>query len=190
MVAFADKPILELTTPEEWEAYLEGDPEVTGVRLKLRKKGATQPGITRQEALDVALCFGWIDGQSSRLDDQFQLQSYTPRRRASPWSRINVEHTERLIAEGRMRPEGLAEIERARADGRWDAAYRQRDAEVPDDFRAALEVVPAASAHFATLTGSARFAFLFRLGLAKRPETRARRISEFVAVLERGQTLG
>lgn len=187
MVAFADKPILPFTTAAEWEDYLAGDPDTGGVRLKLRKKNAVDPGLDRQEALDVALCFGWIDGQSSGFDEQFQLQSYTPRRRASPWSKINVEHAERLIAEGRMRPAGLAEIERAKADGRWDAAYRQRDLDVPDDVRAALSATPAASVAWEALPKTARFSWLFRFGQLRRAESRKRYIAELVAALGRGE---
>lgn len=189
MVAFADKPILFPRDTAEWERFLEADPPDGGIRLRLRKKSSTAPGITWSEALDVALCFGWIDGQSSRLDDDYTLQSFTPRRARSPWSQINVGHAERLIAEGRMRAGGLAEIERAKADGRWDAAYRQKDA-VPDpDFQAALDANPAALAHFERLGKQARFAFLFRLGNLRRPETRATRIAEYVDLLARGGSL-
>jgi len=189
MASFADKPIMPFTTVAEWDAYLAGDPDPDGVRIKLRKKGAVDPGLTRLEALEVALCHGWIDGQGSSYDEQFSLQSYTPRRRASPWSTINVEHVERLIAEGRMRPAGHAEIERAKGDGRWDAAYRQKDAPIPPDFQAALDASPAALAEFATVTGSARFAFLFRLGNVKRAETRERKIAEYIELLESGGRL-
>ena len=189
MASFADKPLMPFTTVEEWDAYLSNDPNPDGVRIKIRKKGAVDPGLTRLEALEVALCHGWIDGQGSSYDEQFSLQSYTPRRRASPWSTINVEHVERLIAEGRMNPAGHAEIERAKADGRWDAAYRQKDAPVPPDFQVALDANPKAAAEFATVTGSARFAFLFRLGNLKRPESRARKIIEYIEILERGERL-
>ena len=189
MASFADKPLMPFTTVEEWDAYLSNDPNPDGVRIKIRKKGAVDPGLTRLEALEVALCHGWIDGQGSSYDEQFSLQSYTPRRRASPWSTINVEHVERLIAEGRMNPAGHAEIERAKADGRWDAAYRQKDAPVPPDFQVALDGNPKAAAEFATVTGSARFAFLFRLGNLKRPESRARKIIEYIEILERGERL-
>mgnify|MGYP001565994894 CR=1 FL=1 len=189
MVSFEDKPILHPHTVAEWEAFLEADPPDGGVRLQLRKKSSSAPGLLYGEALDVALCFGWIDGQSKRLDDDYMLQAFTPRRSRSPWSQINRGHVERLILAGRMRPSGHAEIERAKADGRWDAAYRQQDAAVPDDFQAALDASAPASAFFATLTGSTRFAFLFRISNLKRPETRARRIAEYVALLEQGQTL-
>lgn len=189
MVAFADKPLLHFTAPEQWEAFLEDDPPDGGVRLLLQKKAATLPGIRYAEALDVALCFGWIDGQAGRHDDDFSQQAFTPRRRTSPWSQINIGHVERLIAEGRMRPGGLAEVERAKADGRWDAAYRQKDAPVPDDLRAALDRDPVASAAFDALNAQNRWAILFRVGSAKRTDTRARRIADFVAMLARGERL-
>ncbi|WP_207453329.1 YdeI/OmpD-associated family protein [Herbiconiux sp. SYSU D00978] len=189
MVAFADKPLLEVESVEEWERFLENDPPDGGVRLKLLKKTRTGPGIQYPEALDVALCHGWIDGQVARFDDDYVLQAFTPRRARSPWSQINREHVERLIAEGRMRPGGQAEIDRAKADGRWDAAYRQKGMDVPDDLQAAIDASPAAAEFFATLSKQNRFAMVFRLGNLKRPENRARRIAEYVAMLERGETL-
>ncbi|SMH38761.1 Uncharacterized conserved protein YdeI, YjbR/CyaY-like superfamily, DUF1801 family [Rathayibacter oskolensis] len=189
MVSWADKPILPFVTADEWDAYLSGDPDPGGVRLKMRKKNAVDPGITYAEALDVALCHGWIDGQAGAFDEQFSLQAFTPRRKASPWSQVNREHVARLIEEGRMRPAGHAEIERAKADGRWDAAYRQKGAEVPADLRAALDANPAASEFFASLGAQQRFAFLFRLQQLKRPETRTRRIQEYVAMLAEGRGL-
>jgi len=189
MVSFADKPILPFVAAGEWEAYLADAPDPGGVRLKLRKKAAVDPGLTYAEALDVALCHGWIDGQAGAFDEQFMLQAFTPRRRASPWSQVNREHVARLIEAGRMRPAGLAEIERAKADGRWDAAYRQKGAEVPPDLLAALEADPAAAAFFATVSGQKRFALLFRLQQLKRPESRERRIREYVELLHDGRTL-
>lgn len=190
MAAVEHKPLLTVDTVADWIAYLEDEPNPDGVRLRLRKKKSTLPGITYDEALDVALCFGWIDGQVKSLDEDYHWQVFTPRRRASPWSQRNRDHIARLTAAGLMRPQGLAEVERAKADGRWDAAYRVKDAPVPPDLQAAFDASPAAAAFFATLTGSTRFAFLFRLGNLKRPETRARRIAEYVAMLERGETLG
>src|SRR6476660_9239988 len=126
MVANADKPVLRFTSVADWEAWLEANPEHPGVRLTMRKKASTAPGITYDEALESALCFGWIDGQVARFDDDFSLQVFTPRRPRSVWSQRNVGIVERLIAEGRMREPGFAQIERAKADGRWDAAYRQK----------------------------------------------------------------
>ncbi len=190
MVAHSAKPLVGPFTRDGWEAFLTDDPPVDGVRVLLRKKASTAPGIGYPEALDIALCFGWIDGQITRHDDDYTAQSFTPRRVRSVWSQVNREHIERLIVEGRMTPAGLAEVDRAKADGRWDAAYRQRDAPVPDDFRAALDASPAAAAFFDGLTGSARFAFLFRLGQAARPETRVARIERYIAMLERGERLG
>jgi uncharacterized protein YdeI (YjbR/CyaY-like superfamily) len=146
--------------------------------------------VTVAEAVEVALCFGWIDGQVARHDADWFLQRYTPRRRQSRWSRINRERALALIAAGRMRSAGLAQVEAARADGRWEAAYAgQRTATVPDDLRAALDANPAAAAFFATLRGANRYAILYRVQDAKRPETRARRIDRFVAMLARGETL-
>jgi uncharacterized protein YdeI (YjbR/CyaY-like superfamily) len=188
MTAFADKPLFHPTTAAEWEAFLENDPPHGGVRLQLRKKNSSAPGMLYGEALDVALCFGWIDGQTGRLDDDYTLQAFTPRRARSPWSQINREHVARLEATGRMRPAGLAEVARAQADGRWDIAYRQKGAEIPADFQAALDASPAAAAHHATLTKQDLFAFTFRLSRVVRPETRARKIAEFVAMLEAGRS--
>jgi uncharacterized protein YdeI (YjbR/CyaY-like superfamily) len=189
VVSHDDKPLFHPYSAVQWEAFLDDDPPRDGVRLQLRKKKSLAPGIVYAEALDVALCFGWIDGQTQRLDDDYTLQSFTPRRVRSPWSEINREHVARLIEEGRMRPSGQAEIDRAKEDGRWDAAYRQKTATIPDDLQAALDASPAASAFFATLGKQARFAFIFRLGGIKRPETRERRICDYIARLERGETL-
>ncbi len=188
MSSFAEKPILPFTDWREWEAFLEDDPPADGVRLKIVKVKAAVPGITRQEALDVALCFGWIDGQAGAFDEDYSLQAYTPRRARSPWSQINREHVERLIAEGRMRPAGQAEIDRAKADGRWDAAYRQKDAPVPPELQALLDQNPTASANFAALTAQNRWAFIFRIQQAVKPETRERRARQFLEMLERGET--
>ena len=188
MASFAEKPIFDFTI-EQWEQFLADDPPDAGIRLKLRKKSSKAPGITWQEALDVALCYGWIDGQAGRFDDDYTLQAFTPRRKNSPWSQINREHVARLIADGRMRPGGLAEVERAKADGRWDAAYRQKDAEVPGDLQLALDANPAALAMFAKLSSQNRFAILFRIGSVKRAETRAAKIAGFVAMLQRGETI-
>ncbi|PZQ90573.1 MAG: bacteriocin-protection protein, YdeI/OmpD-associated family [Leifsonia xyli] len=188
MSSFAEKPILPFTDWREWEAFLANDPPGEGVRLKLLKAKATVPGITRQEALDVALCFGWIDGQVGAFDDDFSLQAYTPRRARSPWSQINREHVARLVAEGRMRPAGQAEVDRAQADGRWDAAYRQKEAPVPAELQSLLDGSPTASAFFATLSAQNRWAFILRITQAVRPETRERRARQFLEMLERGES--
>lgn len=188
MGAIADRPLLFFTSAAEWDSWLEANHRHDGVRLQLRKKNTSKPGIVYSEALDVALCWGWIDGQAGSLDDDYYTNGFSPRRARSPWSKINREHVARLIASGAMRPEGLAEIKRAEADGRWDAAYSQRDP-VPDDLQAALDASASAAAFFATLSSQNRFAILFRIGNVKRAETRARKIGEFVAMLERGETV-
>lgn len=188
MAGVSDKPVLEVETIEAWDAWLSDDPDLQGVRLRLRKKASKRPGITYAEALDSALCFGWIDGQAGALDEDYHLQVFTPRRTRSVWSQRNREHIARLTAAGRMRPAGLAEVERAKADGRWDAAYRQKDAPVPDDLQAALDASPVAAALFAKLTAQNRFAILFRIDTVRRAETRAAKIVTFIAMLERGET--
>lgn len=190
MASFDEKPILFFTDIAEWERFLEGEPPDEGVRLQLRKKNSTAPGFTWDDALEVALCFGWIDGQTKRMDDDYTLQAFTPRRRSSPWSQINQGHVERLIAAGRMRPAGQAEIDRAKADGRWEAAYRTKDAQPSPEFQAAIDASPAAAATWATLNRGARWPFLFRLANLKRAETRTRNIAKYVEMLERGERLG
>lgn len=162
-----------------------------GVWLVLAKKGTTDPtSLSYAQALDEALCEGWIDGQKRSRDAATFSQRFTPRRRASVWSKRNVGLTEQLIAAGRMRPAGLAEIERAKADGRWAAAYSgQASTTVPEDLGAALAANAEASAMFARLNGANRFAVLFRVETAKRPETRARRVEQLVAMLARGETI-
>ncbi len=188
MAAVSVKPVLEIVTVEQWEGWLAANSDHDGVRLRLRKKASQRPGITYPEALDSALCFGWIDGQAGVLDQDYHLQVFTPRRSRSPWSQRNREHVARLTAAGRMRAAGIAEVERAKSDGRWDAAYRQKDAPVPDDLRAALDASPRASAFFAHLTAQNRWAILFRISSVKRTSTRAAKIESFVAMLERGET--
>jgi uncharacterized protein YdeI (YjbR/CyaY-like superfamily) len=189
MAGVKDRPLLLFATPAEWEAWLEQNVGHDGIRLQLRKKSSTKPGMLYAEALDVALCWGWIDGQAGSIDADYFYNGFSPRRARSPWSQINREHVARLIADGRMRPTGLAEVDRAKADGRWDAAYRQKDAEIPDDLAVALAASPAAAAMFATLSSQNRFAILFRIGAVKRAETRAAKIATYVAMLERGETL-
>jgi uncharacterized protein YdeI (YjbR/CyaY-like superfamily) len=192
----ADQP--ELLVPDaavwhEWLAANHADP--TGVWLVLAKKAAlAHPDppttLTYAEALDEALCHGWIDGQARRRDELTSFQRFTPRRARSPWSTRNVGHVARLNQEGRMRPAGLAEVERARSDGRWEAAYAgPATAEVPDDVAAAIAADPAAAAMFERLTSQNRYAILHRLGQLKRAETRTRRIEEYVAMLARGETI-
>jgi len=184
-------PIMPFASQADWEAFLEVEHATSpGVRIKLAKKASGIPTVSYALALEVALCFGWIDGQTGSLDETWYLQRFTPRRRKSKWSQINVRHVARLIAEGRMRPAGLAQIEAAKADGRWDAAYESpANATVPDDLAVALAANPAADAFFRTLTGSNRYGVLYRIRDAKWPETRARRIANFVQMLAEGRTI-
>jgi uncharacterized protein YdeI (YjbR/CyaY-like superfamily) len=161
-----------------------------GVWIKMAKMHSGIRSVDHAGALQVALCFGWIDGQRRPVDETYFVQKFTPRRPRSRWSKINVAHVERLTANGRMRPAGQREVDAAKADGRWEAAYAsQSTIEVPDDFEAALDACPAAAAFFATLGRSARFPFLYRIHDAKRPETRAKRIAQSVALLAEGKTL-
>ncbi|WP_439593640.1 YdeI/OmpD-associated family protein [Microbacterium sp.] len=189
MVAVSAKPVLHVDAVTEWERWLESDPDPDGVRLRVRKAASSKPGITYAEALDVALCFGWIDGQKQSMDADYFLQVFTPRRPRGVWSKVNIEHAARLIAEGRMRPAGQHEIDRAKADGRWDAAYRQSDGEIPPDLQAALDADPAIAAAFAAQSAQNRFAMAFRVSSLKRPESRAARVAQYVAMLARGETI-
>jgi len=187
-----DVPELTVADAAAWRAWL-GDhhDEQRGVWLVLANKGTTEPtNLTYAEAVDEALCHGWIDGQARRRDGSTRFQRFTPRRARSPWSARNVGIIARLVAEGRMHPAGLAEVERAKADGRWDAAYAgPASAEVPADLAAALAAEPQAQAMFDILTSQNRFAVLHRVGGARRADTRARRIEQFVAMLARRETI-
>lgn len=189
MVAVKDRPLLFFATAAEWRSWLEANLQHDGIRLQLRKKNTTLPGMLYAEALDEALCVGWIDGQSGSIDADYFYNGFSPRRARSPWSQINRDHVARLIAEGRMREPGQAQIDAAKADGRWDAAYRQKDAEVPADLQLALAASPAALELFTRLSGQNRFAILFRVGAVTRPETRAKKIAGFVEMLARGETI-
>ncbi len=183
--------LLRVDSAGAWEAWLEhhGDGS-QGVWLAIAKKASPVPGPSYAEAVEVALCFGWIDSQKRGLDDNAFLQRFTPRRSRSRWSRANREQVERLLGAGRMRPAGLREVEAARADGRWDAAYpSQGQAEVPADLAAVLEENPRAKAYFDALDSRNRYAILYRIDAARRPATRERRVREFVAMLERGETI-
>ena len=182
-------PILPFESKKKFAEWLAVQHDTSaGVWMKLAKKAAGIPSVTYQEALDVALCYGWIDGQKRSFDDKYFLQKFTPRRPKSIWSKINVEKVERLIASGEMKPAGLKAIEAAKQDGRWAAAYEsQKNSSVPEDFQSALEKNKQAKAFFETLHGANRYAFLFRIQTAKKLETRAKRISQFVEMLERGE---
>lgn len=185
-----DDLILSFATSAELERWLEAHHRKAAlVWIKYAKKGSGEPSITMTEAVDVALCHGWIDGQSKSLGERYYLQRFTPRRVASNWSKINRDRVARLIQEGRMRPAGLAEIDRAKADGRWDAAYDSpRTAVVPDDLTQALARRPLARAAFEKLKAMDRYAILHRLQIAKQPQTRARQIEAFATRLEAGET--
>ena len=175
-----------------WRAWLGAHhADEVGVELVLAKKGTTEPtSLTYEQALDEALCHGWIDGQVRRRDESTYRQRFTPRRARSQWSMRNVGHVERMLAEGRMQPAGLAAVERAKADGRWEKAYPgQKAIEVPDDLARALAAEPGARANFELLSSQNRYAVLYRIHSAKRSDTRARRIDQYVAMLARGETL-
>ena len=158
--------------------------------LALTKKGGTVTTLTWQQAVDEALCFGWIDGQARKRDEESSWIRFTPRRSRSPWSQRNVAHVARLEAEGRMQPAGRAAVDAAKADGRWAAAYAPpSEAEVPADLLAAIAAVPAAQAMFDVLTKTNRFALIYRVNAVKRAQTRERKIGEFVAMLARHETI-
>jgi uncharacterized protein YdeI (YjbR/CyaY-like superfamily) len=174
--------------PDGFEAWLEANGEASdGVWVKMAKKHTGIPSLNWARAVEVALCFGWIDGQSRRIDDDWYLQRFTPRRSKSTWSKINREKVQALTAAGRMRPGGLAEVDRAKADGRWEAAYdSMTTASVPDDLARALDDA-GLSEVFANLDSRNRYAILHRIQTARKPETRARRITKYVAMLEAGE---
>jgi|SRR5437588_3715588 len=182
-------PIIQLSDQQAWERWLEQHGSSPGVWLKIAKKGTAERTVSHAEALELALCFGWIDGQRLACDETFFLQRFTPRKPRSNWSQINRAKAEELIAQKRMRPPGLAQVQAAKQDGRWDTAYEpQSRATVPEDFQRELDRNPKAKAFFETLRGANRYAFLYRIGEAKRPETRAKRIANFIAMLGEERT--
>jgi uncharacterized protein YdeI (YjbR/CyaY-like superfamily) len=184
-------PVLALSSAAAWRAWLSSEAgSAPGAWLKIAKTGAAERTVSYAEALEVALCFGWIDGQKGGVDDEYWLQRFSPRRPGSKWSKINTEKAEALIEAGQMEAAGLREVEQAKADGRWERAYAgQRSATVPDDLRRALDANPEASAFFETISGANRYAILYRIGAVKRPETRARKIAEYVQMLAEHRTL-
>lgn len=184
-------PIVLFASPAELEAWLEREgASSAGVWLKIAKKGSSMRSVSYAEALEVALCFGWIDSQKRGFDERFFLQRFTPRRPRGRWSRINREKAEGLLEAGKMRPAGLAQVEAAKADGRWEAAYEgQRTAEIPADLQRELDARPAAAEFFAGLDSANRYAIVYRLGEAKKQETRERRLRKFVEMLERGEKI-
>jgi uncharacterized protein YdeI (YjbR/CyaY-like superfamily) len=183
--------ILLFATPGDLREWLEAHAAASpGLWLKIAKKGAPEPSVTYAEALELGLCFGWIDSQKRGLDDTHFLQRFTPRRPRGRWSKINREKAEALEAAGALRPAGAAEVAAAKADGRWEAAYDSAGtAAVPADLQRELDANPAAAAFFAELDGANRYAILYRLQEAKKPETRARRLAKFIAMLERGEKI-
>lgn len=187
----ADLPIIPFESQTAWEQWLEENHATAdGLWLKIAKKGSGHPTVTYAEALDVALCFGWIDGQKDKFDDEYFLQKFTPRRKRSKWSQVNREKVEALIAQGKMRDAGMREIEAAKSDGRWDAAYAPPSKiEVPDDLQAELDKNPEAQAFFNQLNKTNRYAILYRIHDAKRPETRQKRITQFIDMLNEKKTL-
>jgi uncharacterized protein YdeI (YjbR/CyaY-like superfamily) len=189
MLKPTEMPILPFESKKKWADWLaKQHDKSTGVWLKLAKKATGIPSVTYAEALDVALCYGWIDGQKGSFDEQYFLQKFTPRRPKSIWSKINTEKVERLIASGEMKSAGLKAIEAAKKDGRWDAAYAsQKNISTPEDFQAALNKNKKAKAFFDTLKSSERYSFLFRIQTAKKAETRAKRIQQFIEMLEKNE---
>jgi uncharacterized protein YdeI (YjbR/CyaY-like superfamily) len=191
MPAANELPILELPDRAAWEDWLAHNHDASaGVWLKFAKKGAPTSTVTHAEALEEALRYGWIDGQARPYDERFWLVRFTARRPRSKWSQRNREKATQLIEQGRMHPAGLAQVEAAKQDGRWDAAYApQSAAKVPPDFQEALDQHPKARAFFDTLTGARRYAFLYRLHHVVTPDARANRIADYIARLSEGRTL-
>jgi uncharacterized protein YdeI (YjbR/CyaY-like superfamily) len=187
----APEPVLRFATAADLEAWLDANQDRDpGIWLEIAKKGSRDRSVTYSEAIEVALCFGWIDGQKRRGDDEHWLQRFTPRSTRSRWSKINRDKAEQLIAAGRMRPAGLTEVDRARTDGRWAAAYEgQRGAAIPDDLAHELDRDPKAAAAFAELDAQNRYSIVWRINDAKRPETRARRVAKYLDMLRRGERI-
>lgn len=186
----AAEPML-FKSAKAFEAWLKKHHATSdGLWLQIAKKGADQPSVTYAEAVEIALCWGWIDGQKKGLDDQHFLQRFTPRRARSIWSKINVAKVASLVEAGRMQPAGQAQIDAAKADGRWEGAYDgARTSTVPDDLQAALDANAKAKKFFATINASNRYAVLWRVQTAVKPETRARRIEQLVDMLARGEVV-
>jgi uncharacterized protein YdeI (YjbR/CyaY-like superfamily) len=191
MPSAPELPTLEFPDQRAWESWLQTNHASSeGVWLRIAKKAASTSTVSYQEAVEGALCYGWIDGQGRPYDEHFYLQRFTPRRPRSKWSQINKDKAMKLAADGRMQTAGHAQVAAAKQDGRWDAAYQpQSRATVPDDFQAELDRNPVAKAFFATLDGANRYAFIYRINDAKRPETRARRIASYIEMLDEHRTL-
>lgn len=191
MKVTTDLPVLPFSTAEMFENWLEKNHKTSsGIWLQLYKKNSGVQTITWAEAVIVSLCYGWIDSQAKKLDEKSYLQKFTPRGPKSMWSKINTEHVERLRKEGKMKPAGLAAVEAAKADGRWDRAYESpSNMTLPDEFLKRVEKNKKAKIFFETLNKTSRYAFAFQLQTAKKPETRERRMQKFLAMLEKGETL-
>ncbi len=189
METFADLPLLPFDSQKPWEAWLElQHAKSKGVWLMIAKKASGVQSITYEQALESALCYGWIDGQKRSYDDTFFLQKFTPRRPKSVWSKINVDKVALLTKQGKMKPSGLGEVEAAKQDGRWEQAYASpSQMSVPPDFQAELDRNPAAKAFFLSLNKTNRYSFLWRITTAKRPETRRARIETSITMLSAGK---
>jgi uncharacterized protein YdeI (YjbR/CyaY-like superfamily) len=183
--------IMSFETQQDWEKWLaEHHADTEGIWLKLAKKETGIPSVNYSEALDSAICYGWIDGQKASFDDRYWLQKFTPRRPKSIWSKANCEKATALIVEGRIQPAGLRQIELAKADGRWDRAYEsQSRITIPADFQSELDKNQHAKDFFSTLDSTNRYAILFRIHTAKKPETRSARIQKFIEMLSKNQTI-
>ena len=185
------RPVVEFADADQFDAWLDANhADVDGIWIQMAKAGSGHTSITWATAVPVALCHGWIDGQNRRVNDAWFIQKFTPRRPRSVWSKVNVAHVERLTAEQKMRPWGMAEVERAKADGRWDAAYQASSSrDVPAELQRALDASPRAAEAFSTLDSHNRYAIVHRVQTAKRQETRERRATQFAEMLERGERL-
>jgi len=183
--------IMSFETQQDWERWLtEHHTDTVGIWLKIAKKETGIPSVNYSEALDSALCYGWIDGQKASFDDQYWLQKFTPRRPKSIWSKVNCDKATALIAEGRMQPEGIRQVELAKADGRWESAYEsQSKITIPDDFQSELDKNQKAKDFFSTLNSINRYAILFRIHSAKKPATRSARINKFIEMLSNNQKI-
>lgn len=191
LMAIDSDPVMEFRSASEWEEWLKNEHNISkGVWLKFAKKGTGITTVNYQEALDVALCWGWIDGISRRLDETYYLQRFTPRGKRSMWSKINVEKVAALINARRMMPAGLAEVERAKTDGRWERAYASpKNIVMHNEFAQALKNNKKAAAFYESLNKTKKYPFLFRVQEAKKPETRMNRIKKYIILLEEGKTL-
>jgi uncharacterized protein YdeI (YjbR/CyaY-like superfamily) len=186
-----DLPTIAFATQDEWREWLHANHDsAPGVWMKRAKKASGLPSLDWAEAVEVALCYGWIDGQAKALDERWYLQRFTPRRPRSLWSKVNVEKANALIASGRMQPAGMREVERAKADGRWDAAYAPPSANhVPDELQRELDADPAVAEAWEKLDRQNRYAMQHRVATAKKPETRVRRAEKFAAMLLAGEKI-